>query len=129
MHPAIRTQADGFGDILSLETATKTPGPDRARQEFKKDADINVLMSRFGVGLPQRQPVYGDVDFDLDLHEAFTAVRLAEDAYRRMPDKLKEHFPTWQTLLTAVENGSLRILLNEAKTRLDPIAGEPPAAA
>lgn len=108
---SIRTQADDLGDIYSVETgldASDGPGNrDMARQEFKDDADINILMHRFGV-VPLQKPVFfGDVDYGIDLQQALAAVKQAREAWQTMPADIKADYPTWQSLLNGLELGQI----------------------
>lgn len=113
MHPAIRGQEDIVNqDVYSLESgldaSSTVEAPDMTRQEFKQDADINYILSRFGVNaaLTARQPQYGEVDYNLDLHQALNAVRTAREAHDRMPDHIRQRYPSWQDLVKAVETGT-----------------------
>lgn len=103
-----RTQVDGLGEEYSLASAydtTKTP--DTARQEHKDDADVNILLARFGVDQPQKSVVFGEMDFSLDLQQAITACRESESAHERLHPDLKAKYPTWQTMITAMHDGTL----------------------
>lgn len=117
MKPAKRTQVDDLGDEYSLETALSTSElPDLARQEYKDESDINKLLYRYGVGLVagQRQPQWGqEVDYDLDLQTALTAVADAKRAHAGLPDNLKARYATWRELLNALESGQLEMKAEE----------------
>jgi hypothetical protein len=108
MHPAVRFQ-DSYLESLQADSSAAsiacTPEEDRARQEFAKDADINILLKRFGVNLPVRHPEYGVVDFDLDLQGAYRAVQEAREGFARLPAHLRERYPSWELLMAAVANG------------------------
>lgn len=116
MHPAIRTQSDGLGDVYSLETAIDASEGGVARQEFKDEADINIMLAKFGVFAPQKEVFFGDVDYGIDLQQALFAIADAKRAWQLMPDDVKKEFPTWRDLLNGLESGRLK--LNE---------GDPPA--
>lgn len=124
MHPAIRTQSDELGDIVSLDTgldaSASATNRDMARQEFKQEADINVQLAKFGVFAPQRQLYFGDVDYGLELQEALAAIADAKTAWRQMPDEIQKRYRTWQSLLNALETGEIK--LNEGAA---PIVTEP----
>lgn len=60
---------------------------DKTRQEFKDEADVNKLLSRYGVNVPQLRPVYGEVDTDIDLQGAYLAAQ--EVADRLTPEQLE----------------------------------------
>lgn len=112
MHPAVRTQADGEQDLFSAASVLDCAAEgnlDTARQEFKQEADINVLLQRFGINAPQKQVTFQDVDFDLDLQTALAAIATARAVHRSLPPELRADFPTWQALLTAVDRGEVTI--------------------
>lgn len=115
MKPAIRTQVDDRQMDFSLEAGLDTSDkPDLARQEFRDDADANLLLKRYGVNVPvQAQPQYGDADFDLDLHSAHIAVDRAQHAFRKLPNELREKYKTTQGLLDAMNSGELAKDLRE----------------
>lgn len=122
MNPAIRTPIDGRNDQYSIQTGlTCTPEEDRARQEDAHAADINNILSRYGIGLNQKQPIWGtEVDQNLDLQQALSAIAEAKHAWRNLPENLRMRYPSWQQLLNAIDAGQLKINLQ------DPPA-EPPA--
>lgn len=109
MQRANRTQHDDKQDAIShasgIDCSTQD---DTARQEFKDEADVNLMLGRYGVGLPQKQITYGETDFDLDLQTALEAVNTARTAYRELPPELRKMYPSWQTLLNALETGALK---------------------
>lgn len=82
---------------------------DTARQEFAKDADINYMLSKFGI-VPQRgAPTFGEWDDTLDLQTAIQAVAEAKNAFYGLPTALKEKFNSMEEILKAYNNGSLII--------------------
>lgn len=82
---------------------------DRTRQEFAKDADINVLLRRHG-GIPAgRQPTFGPYDFDLDMLDAIEFTRAAAEAFERLAPDLRRRHPTWASIIRAVDDGRLVI--------------------
>lgn len=101
-----RTQTDRRGLEFSraggLDCSTSK---DMARQEFKDDADINVLLSRFGVNHQQRTLQYGEMDFNIDLQQATHAVRDAKDAHSRMSPEIQALYPTWQQFVSGIASG------------------------
>lgn len=110
-----RTQVDGRQDELSEATGTVPKGPkeveDVARQEFRDEADINVLLKRYGVGNgpPLRDPIYGEVDYDMDLQGAYTAVRTAREAFQRLPEAVRQVYPTWEQVLAGIGAGKVTV--------------------
>lgn len=106
---SIRTQTDDLQDKMSAESAiTFDPRDDRTRQEFKEDADINVILKRFGADSFNARPAqYGIIDFDLDLQQAKHAINDTRLAWNRLPKHLKDRFPNWESLLEAVDAGAI----------------------
>lgn len=88
--------------------------PDTARQEFKDEADINVLLRKFGVRVLERStmPYFTEIDFTVDLQGALMAREEMLDVYRTLSPELKNLYPTWTDMLNAVEKGEL-IIKNE----------------
>lgn len=112
--------------------------PDMTRQEFRDETNINNIINRFlSTGIPpaQRQPVFGDRDFDIDLHTGYLAIESAQRAFLRLPDALKEKYKNMQGLLDAIWTGEFKEDLLEETTRPTQPAGEsalvatPPAPA
>lgn len=126
---AVRTQVDGDQDIYSDRAALDFTGtPDPTRQEFKKETDVNYILNRFGV--PIAKGTWGqEVDYTLDLQNALGAITDARRAHRNLPPDLRKKYPTWQSLLNALEAGTLEMHNEEApegdpaeEARLDMIA-------
>lgn len=116
---ALRKQADNYGDDMSELTSLncaanndRTGDRDMARQEFKDEADVTKILARFGVGTPQRQTIYEEVDYTLDLQNALEAARAAETAWRRMPNNFREKFNSPTAMINAVATGKLVIDLS-----------------
>lgn len=125
MHPAIRSQSDTDQELYSDEAGLDCSNlPDTARQEFKKETDVNDLLARYGVGVPQQPTRFAAADFDMDLQQALDAISESKQAWAGLPDNLKRQYTTWQELLTALDNGSL-VLHNEEP--VIPPAPEEPA--
>lgn len=114
MYPPTKDQADiGVEDQL-LDASDSPDNPDRARQEYKQDADINYMLSRFGITQPRGTPTYGEWDDNIDLQQALDAVAEARAGYRNLPEELRNKFGSMEDLLRAVENGSLVLKDEEA---------------
>lgn len=102
-----RAQYDGREDEVSdatgIDTGTETP----TRQEFKDEADINNILTRFGVA--QQRPLrYGDeIDYSTDLQDALHALDQVQGINDTVvPPELKEKYgDDWRKLLNAVESG------------------------
>jgi len=70
--------------------------PSLAQQQFKEDADINVLLERFKVTgqMPQGVvlPSYGDFSTVVDFRSANDAIRRARDSFMELPAQLRARF-------------------------------------
>lgn len=86
-----------------------------ARQEFKADQDINAMLKKFGVMIPQLPLQFGDVDFSIDLQTALGAIRQAKQAWQKLPADVKADYPSWQSLLNAMESGQVNLRTGEPK--------------
>lgn len=116
MYPPTKDQADIGVENPTLDASDahihdidETVNVDRARQEYKNDADINYMLSRLGVTQPRGAPVYGEWDDNIDLQMAIESVREAKTGFRSLPEELQKKFGTLEDFLTAVDNGSLVI--------------------
>lgn len=114
-------------DRLSLETGTLNDEPSMTRQEFKKDADINEILRKFNVGdLSARQATFGETDFTADLQQALESIRETEAAWHRLPQSLKDKYPTWGYVLEALHNGELNPDLSFKQDTPAPPSPTPP---
>lgn len=84
---------------------SKDPGP--TRQEFKDEADINVLLSKFGVNQQSRPLQFGEQDFTMDLQQAIIAVDESRNAYTRLSPDIQEAFPSWQKFVNGLATGEV----------------------
>lgn len=70
--------------------------PTLAQQQFKDDADINVLLERFKVTgqLPEgvRLPTYGDFSQVVDFRTAQDAIRRASASFMDLPANVRARF-------------------------------------
>lgn len=83
--------------------------PSKCREEFAEDADVNVILRRFGAVPPQlRQPVFGEQDFSLDLRDHLDAVRAAAESWQAVPLSVRRRYANWSELNEAVEQGHVR---------------------
>jgi phage internal scaffolding protein len=80
----------------SDRTAIPPGGPSLTVQSQSEDADINVLMKRFGVTghFPEnpRVPSYGDFSHITDFRSALLAIRAAEEAFAEYPADFRARF-------------------------------------
>lgn len=103
----MRHQYDGLGDLASIEAQVYfDPDEDRARQEFKEDADINVILRKFGVQLadPRKLP-FGYVDYSLDFQQAQLLVQDARRHLQQLPADVLSHFGGVPGLVEAIARG------------------------
>lgn len=124
MHHAIRTQHDKKGDEYSRKVVLTCEGSkDVARQEFKQDADINVMLSRFGVNQQQRTTHFGQQDFTIDLQQGLNAIEETKRVYNRMSPDIKKIYSTYEKFIVGIESGAvakdMERLDNEAKPTLE----------
>jgi len=106
--PAERTQVDGKQDAYSDAAGIDFSDTElMTRQEFKDEADLNILLSRFGVNTMVRTDGrYGsEVDYNLDLAQALAAIESARRANLAVPDELREKYTDWRSVLNAAESG------------------------
>lgn len=109
MHHAIRTRHDERGQEYSRKTALDcSDSKDMARQEFKDDADINIMLSRFGVNQQQRTMTqFGEADFTIDLQQAMHSINETQRAYTRMDPEIKKIYPTYENFVRGVQTGAV----------------------
>lgn len=83
-------------DAVSLETGLECRDKSLTVQDQRDEADINVLVERFGLTgqLPQnvRMPTYGDFEGVGDYHAALNALKAAEAAFMEMPADVRKRF-------------------------------------
>lgn len=82
--------------VVSDETATET-GPDSVvQQQFLDDADINVIMRRYGMtsAMPSGVAggVYGDFTGITDYESAVAAIERAQEGFMKLPPEVRERF-------------------------------------
>ncbi|WNK12565.1 MAG: internal scaffolding protein [Microvirus sp.] len=93
-----RTANDGRQDEISLATGTVNNEPSLCQQSFTEDADINVIVRRFGLDkgpLPTEAinpRYYGDFTDVPDLRTALELVRDAENKFMDLPADIRKRF-------------------------------------
>lgn len=95
----LRSGGDRRGDEFSVMTGVWTESdkyPDRTIQSGKDDADINVIVKRFGITktfpVTFRTPEYGDYSGVGDFHTAMNAVRTAQETFAAVPSDVRKRF-------------------------------------
>lgn len=117
MQAAVRTQGDDRQDEYSLAAGLDLSGQrDMTRQEYRDEANINILLARFGVGapFPQKPTVFNVIDYNIDLQTALGAIRDVKAVWQEMPAEVRARYRTWQELLNAVDSGRLKLINEEA---------------
>lgn len=120
----MRTQAQLEAKVQEWSDEAVTvcpPEEDKTRQEFAEDADTNVILRRFGAGGWEPRPVvYGIQDDRLDLQAAYAAVNEAQEAWERLPERLRKRYPNWGEVLSAVDRGEA-VLVDPDGVVQDPV--------
>lgn len=92
-------------DLASVESGLECRDDSLALQSQREDADINVIVKRFGVTghLPQAsiQPLFYDFNDVFDYRTALEAVRSAEEAFLRVPAEIRARFSNDPTSFVA----------------------------
>lgn len=104
------TQPFGYSRITPSPVTYNRPETDRARQEFKAEADISYTLRRFLQGdtsLQRPSQGGGGFDFTVDKQGAYMAVEAARASWRRLPKALREKYPTWQHVYRATTAGEI----------------------
>ena len=125
MHPAIESQVDASLDSekRSAEAAKGDWGESLTRQEQAADTDINNIIQKFGPGLFNKQPIFGSIDFDRNLQDAYTAIESAQRLWASMPDQLRKKFNSQESMTEALFNGDLeKAILEELNRKEEPAA-------
>jgi phage internal scaffolding protein len=96
-------------DANSNDFAVHNDEPSMTVQSQAEDADINVLMRRYGITgkMPDnvKLPTYGDFTHVMDYRSAFDAVRQANERFMEIPAEVRARFNhDPQQLLDFVEN-------------------------
>ena len=94
--PVFRTGYNYDREAASDESGIACPEASLAQQQFREDADINVIVKRFnltgelpaGLSVPQ----YGDFSQVTDYHSAMNLVRAADAAFMELPAHIRARF-------------------------------------
>lgn len=91
-----RTPFNYDRDAVSLETGLVCEDESLTLQSHAEDADINVIVKRFGItgNFPQglRAPTYGDFTYLGDYRDALDALRSADATFMALPAELRNKF-------------------------------------
>lgn len=83
-------------DKVSNDTAIICMEDSLTKQEFAEEADINVLVKRYGLlgTMPQnhRVAIYQDFEGTFDYHESMNKIREADTAFMAMPPEVRSRF-------------------------------------
>lgn len=94
--PFIRSAYNYDRDKASVESGLACEPEGGAKQEFKDECDINVLLRRFNVTgqLPSgvRMPTFGDFEVVNDFHSAANAIAEARESFDVMPAEVRRRF-------------------------------------
>lgn len=120
MQPPVKDQSDIGQDEPVIDASSTEENPDRTEQQWKDEADINYMLSRFNITQPRGAPIYGEWNDSIDLQTALDATRMANEAYNDLPKELRDKFGNMQDLLAAVETGQLTVTDEPAKQADNP---------
>lgn len=111
MHPAVKSQVSAMENSNAISNATALDedyfGESLTRQEQAADTDVNTIIEKFGAGAFTRQPIFGNVDFDRNLQDAYNAIEAAQRLWASMPDKLRKRYNSQEAMTEALINGDL----------------------
>jgi len=83
-------------DDASLENGLKCLDPGRTLQSHAEDADINVLVRRFGVtgtvNISKRVPSYADYPEDFNFRDSLETIMQGEEAFAQVPAEIRARF-------------------------------------
>lgn len=92
----LRTAYNYDGDAVSNETAISEFEPTLTIQDARDDCDINVIMERFGQGVPLpvnlATPMQGDFTGVTDYQSSLNLIRQADEAFMEFPAKVRSRF-------------------------------------
>lgn len=136
-----RVAFDGDPDAIAALCTIKDFGESLTQQSFSEDADINVIVRRYGLD-NAKMPVapidpryYGDFTDVPDLRTALDIVRDAENRFMDLPAALRSRFDNSAAKLwdfvsnpaNAEESVRLGLLARQEENPMDSAGGTPPA--
>lgn len=85
-----------YDDERNIAFATSNLGPTMTQQSDANEADINVIMARFGQGGTVPQVIepgkYGDFSEAVDFRRAQDIIKEAQDAFLEVPANIRKRF-------------------------------------
>lgn len=95
--PVFRSAYDGLSRSSSVSTSVDfSDSPSLAVQAAKDDCDINVIMTRFGRGVPMPVPravaSYGDFSDVTDYQDALDGLSASEATFNALPSRIRARF-------------------------------------
>lgn len=88
-----------LGQVLDRRTGELIIPPSMAKQEFKRECDINTIVKHFSthgmlnhVNAKAAQGAYQDLPDSMDFQESLHTIKAAETAFMTLPAKVRERF-------------------------------------
>lgn len=88
-----------FGQVLDPGTGEFVTPPSMAKQEFKRECDINNIVKHFSthgmlnhVNAKAAQGAYQDLPDHMDFQESLHTIKAAETAFMTLPAKVRDRF-------------------------------------
>lgn len=117
MDAKMRTQDNYDPQQNSDDNGTPGGGPLITRQEYLADSDINTLIKRFGVDGHARQPLFGVLDFDRGLQQAFDDIHNANKLFNSLPAELQPKYRSLADVMAGLADGTFTKDIEEALTK------------
>lgn len=108
MLPATRQQKDyPFTLESSIDFDPDDPeSKSLTRQESKDDTDVNRILEQYGVPYG-RQPIFGDINYDNTLRDAYEQLNTYDQVYNGLPIELKQKYATAAAVMEGIRTGEL----------------------
>lgn len=95
-HNLITETKNEKGIVIRRRIQTFNHEPSRTQQQFKDDADVNVIIKKYGTTginpFVRQDGYYADLTEVPDLQTALSAVKKAEEAFQSLPSQVRERF-------------------------------------
>lgn len=112
-----RSQADNMDANSQASAILFDPAEDKTHQEFKDESDINKMLAKFGVMGHGTEPYFGPVDYGIDLQQALQTIADAKRAHAALDPALLAKYPTWVSMVEAIELGTYETPQEEAERK------------